>query len=125
MNLLNVLRVAFLLLSVGMVVYCAWAWRRSFTLKPRAEPRWRGLLAFIGLALGSVSLLIFLAAWVHARVGGGLAYNGLGELLYTRLGLITAVAGLLAALTSKGFPRLPASIISAILSLLWIAVTVG
>ena len=109
-------------IRVAVCVYVTrtwWRWaRRRDKIVP---PRWRGSLALVGLALGSVALSLDLAFIIHAQITGGFPLFHPTLLRGIRWGGSTGLLGFVLALPGKGPLRLPAAVASLYGSLVWFA----
>jgi hypothetical protein len=73
----------------------------------------------IGLGLVTISSTLSVFMFIHAGITGGYPFYHPVELFCIRLGTLTAIIGLVAALAGKGKPRFSVVLISAINLLIW------
>ena len=105
---------------VGLTVYVARTWVRWFRSNTRlTEPRWRSIATAFGFAASSLSLSIIVFLAIHAIVTGGFPYYSPPLLLAFRLGFLTALAGVFAAIVGKGPLEVPTIISSVLCLLIW------
>lgn len=109
-----------LLLTFCVYVVRNWIrWSRS-EVKLTA-PRWRSGVTIIGFAGASISLGVIIAVGTHAIFTGGLPYYHPILMLAFRIGFLTALIGVLAALIGKGQLEKPTIISSLLCLLIWFA----
>jgi hypothetical protein len=109
-----------LLIAFCFYVVRSWVrWSRGeVKLTP---PRWRSSVTTVGFAAASTSLAVIIALGAHAIFTGGLPYYHPILMLAFRIGLLTALIGVLAALIGKGQLEKPTIISSLLCLLIWFA----
>lgn len=117
----------FLFAVVGFIGYAVpapaliWGWWRWSTSSPRfGPPKWRASVAFCGLLIASIVGVAVLICMVHVNglPEGDLKYST--ALKWARGGFGAAGLALIASIVGKGPARLPASLASVGLMVLWI-----
>jgi Co/Zn/Cd efflux system component len=113
----------------GMIVYAflivlsfyvARTWVRWLRSKVKlTEPRWRSGTTVFGFALTIVSLLLIVALAVHSLITGGLSYYHPTLMRAMRIGVLTALAGMVAAFIGTGQLENPAIAVSGLGLLIW------
>jgi hypothetical protein len=100
--------------------YVVWKWTAWFRSKEKETVTWRAfsVLAGLGLATASTGLSVFL--FVHASITGGYSFYHPVELFCIRIGSLTALLGLVAALLGRGKLKVPVTAISTLNLLLWL-----
>lgn len=112
--------VQWLFFIVGPPAILVWAIRRWWlTFLRIVAPAWRSYLAVGAIALVGLSELLWIVAGVWADVSSGGGLNPVFTYLFG-LGLLVALAGLLASLFGKGTLRWPACGLSALMTFVWI-----
>jgi hypothetical protein len=106
-----------------LIVLCAYV-VRTWLRWSRAEvklspPRWRSGIATIGFGASTASLTLVVALGVHALITGGLPYYSPPLMLGFRVGFLTALCGVLAALIGKGQLEVPTIVSSLLCLLIW------
>jgi hypothetical protein len=105
---------------LGLLLYVARTWIRW--LRSGAElvdPQWRSIVTTFGFAASSSSLLVIIVLAIHAVITGGFPYYSPPLMLAFRVGFLTALAGILAALVGKGPLEVPTIISSTLCLLIW------
>jgi hypothetical protein len=110
-----------LLISLLFWGYVVWAWVVWRKSNEKVAPRWRAITLFGGLCCATASTALGAFMTIHAAITGGYPFYHPVELLCIRLGSLTALLGLICAITGKGRLRLHVTIISAVNLLLWFA----
>ena len=106
-----------------LIAFCAYV-VRSWVRWSRSQvklttPRWRSGVATIGFGASTTSLAIIVAVGVHAFITGGLPYYHHILMLAFRVGFLTALSGVLAALIGKGELEVPTIVSSLLCLLIW------
>jgi hypothetical protein len=105
---------------IAVCFYVARTWVRWFRSKVRlAEPRWRSGVTVFGFALTTASLLIIVALAVHAVITGGLPYYHPILMRAMGIGILTALAGMVAAFIGTGQLENPTIAVSGLCLLIW------
>src|SRR5882724_1984777 len=99
--------------------YVVWKWVGWFPSEERETLKWRRFPALAGLCCATVSTGLSAFLFVHASFTGGYAYYHPVELFCIRIGSLTALLGLVAALLGKGSLRFPVAAISILNLLVW------
>lgn len=107
-------------LLIAFCFYVARNWVRwSRSAVRLTPPRWRSGVATVGFGAASISLAVIIALGAHAIFTGGLPYYHPILILAFRIGFLTALAGVLAALIGKGQLEVPTIISSLLCLLIW------
>lgn len=108
--------------SLGtLCVYVGKTWARWLHSENRLSmPRWRSIILVLGFVASTVSLTVIVFVAVHALATGGFPYYSRPLILSFRIGFLTALLGILAALLGKGQLEKPTIISSLICLLIWI-----
>jgi hypothetical protein len=106
-----------------LIAFCSYVVRSWFCWS-RSEvkltaPRWRSGVTTVGFAASSTSLTIIIALGAHAIFTGGLPYYHPLLMVAFRIGFLTALVGVLAALIGKGQLEKPTIISSLLCLLIW------
>lgn len=105
---------------LGLLFYVARTWVRWFGNSAKlVEPRWRSIVTTFGFAASSSSLLVIVILAIHAIFTGGFPYYSPPLKLAFRVGFLTALAGVFAALVGKGPLEVPTIISSMLCLLIW------
>jgi hypothetical protein len=106
-----------------LIAFCSYVVRSWFrwsrTEVKLTAPRWRSGVTIVGFAASSVSLSVIIALGAHAIFTGGLPYYHPLLMVAFRIGFLTALVGVLAALTGKGQLEKPTIISSLLCLLIW------
>ena len=94
-------------------------WYRSKSGFPKTS--WRTCIAFLGFVSASVSLFTIIALAVHALLTGGFPYYSPPLIFAFRLGFLTALCGVLAALIGTGPLEIPTIVSSLMCLVIWLA----
>jgi hypothetical protein len=98
--------------------YLVWNW--VGWLKSGLQiPKWRSVMNGVGLSLVTISSILATFLYVHAVFTGGYPYYHPTEMLCMGIGVLTALAGLAAAIAGKGKVRISVTVISMLNLLLW------
>ena len=109
-------------LLIAFCYYVVRSWVRwSRTEVKLTPPRWRSAVTTTGFAAASISLAVIIALGAHAIFTGGLPYYHPILMLAFRIGFLTALIGVLAALIGKGQLEKPTIISSLLCLLIWFA----
>ena len=104
-----------------LCVYVGRAWARWLRSENRLTiPRWRSITVVLGFVASTVSLAVIVFLAIHALATGGFPYYSSPLLFAFRIGFLTAIIGMLAALIGKGQLEKPTIISSLICLLIWI-----
>lgn len=101
-------------------IYVTWAWVRWFRSRKSAGAPQRGRTTGAALGLATISTLLSGFLYVHAMYTGGYPYYDPVELFCLRIGLLTALLGLVLGLIGGRIVRIPIVIISTLNLLLWL-----
>jgi len=106
-----------------LIAFCVYV-VRTWALWSRAEvklnpPRWRSGITTIGFGASTASLAAIIALAVHALITGGLPYYHPILMLAFRIGFLTALCGVLAALIGTGQLEVPTIISSLLCLFIW------
>jgi hypothetical protein len=94
-----------------------WAkWLRA-PERPKRTPR--NVLLLFGAASASLSLALAIGLFIHAQITGGFPFYHPTLMRVLRIGFLTALFGLLAALAGKGKPRISTAVCSVFCLLVW------
>jgi hypothetical protein len=85
--------------------YLVWTWTTWFKSSDKANPRWRAIALAAGLFFATVSTVLDAFLFIHAAVTGGYRFYHPVELFCIRARGLTALLGLVAALTGRGRVR--------------------
>jgi len=117
------------LLLLLLCGYALWKLVGWFGSQEKAPLKWRGYSAFAGLCLATTSTALWAFLSVHAYLTGGYhSYYPLShpvELFCIQVGVNTALLGFVAAVLGEGKLTAPATAISALNLLLWLAASEG
>src|ERR1700747_2415786 len=95
-------------LLLAFCVYVVRSWVRWFRVEVKlSPPRWRSGITTIGFGASTVSLTVIVTLGVHAFITGGLPYYSPPLMMAFRMGFLTALCGVLAALIGKGQLEVP------------------
>jgi hypothetical protein len=107
-------------LLIAFCVYVVRSWVRWFrTAVKLTPPRWRSAVTTVGFGASTVSLTVIVMLGVHAFITGGLPYYSPPLMMAFRMGFLTALCGVLAALIGKGQLEVPTIISSLLCLLIW------
>ena len=105
--------------------YVVWVWIRWLQLAEKTTPQWRRAVALSSLLLATLSTLLSAFLFLHASFTGGDPFMSPPELFFIRLGLLSALLGLIAAVVGKGRLLHHVAIVSVLNLLLWIMEAMG
>ena len=107
-------------LLIGFSVYTVSTWLRWCRAEVRlSPPRWRSGIAVLGFGASTASLTLIVALGVHALITGGFPYYSPPLILAFRLGFLTALCGVVAALIGTGQLKVPTIVSSLLCLLIW------
>jgi magnesium-transporting ATPase (P-type) len=107
-------------LLIAFCVYVVRSWVRWFRATVKlTPPRWRSAVTTVGFGASTVSLTVIVMLGVHAFITGGLPYYSPPLMMAFRVGFLTALCGVLAALIGKGQLEVPTIISSLLCLLIW------
>lgn len=107
-------------LLIAFCVYVVRSWVRWFRAEVKlSPPRWRSGITTIGFGASTASLTVIVTLGVHAFITGGLPYYSPPLMMAFRVGFLTALYGVLAALIGKGQLEVPTIISSLLCLLIW------
>jgi hypothetical protein len=107
-------------LLIAFCVYVVRSWVRWFRAAVKlTPPRWRSAVTTVGFGASTVSLTVIVMLGVHAFITGGLPYYSPPLMMAFRVGFLTALCGVLAALIGKGQLEVPTIISSLLCLLIW------
>ena len=119
----DLVRLAVYLLLLAFYIYMVRVWVRWLRATSRfPPPRWRNVLAFAGLLLGSASALWGAILVIHAHITNGLPYYHPVLLASIRYGCLASLLGLLFSGVGKGITRLPGITGTSVTLLFWVGV---
>src|SRR6267378_7710155 len=95
-------RPIFSLVSLLFWSYVVWTWVTWLRSTERYAPKWRAATAVAGLGSATVSTVLSAFLSIRATVTGGFPFYRPVELFCIRLGSLTALLGLVAAMAGKG-----------------------
>jgi len=105
---------------IAFCVYVVRTWlrwsRAGVKLSP---PRWRSGLTTIGFGASTASLTLIVALGIHALITGGFPYYSFPLMLAFRIGFLTALSGVVAALIGTGQLEGPTFVSSLICLSIW------
>jgi hypothetical protein len=108
---------------VPLIVFCAYVvrtWLRWSRSEVRfSPPRWRSGITTVGFGASTASLTLIVALGVHAIITGGFPYYSAPLMLAFRIGFLTALCGLAAALVGTGQLEAPTIVCSLLCLLIW------
>lgn len=104
-----------------LCMYVGRAWARWFRVESRlSRPHWRSIIVVLGFVASTVSLALIVFLAIHALATGGFPYYSSPLMFAFRIGFLTSITGILAALIGKGQLEKPTIISSLICLLIWI-----
>jgi hypothetical protein len=107
-------------LLIAFCVYIVRTWLRWSRAEVKlSPPRWRSGITTIGFGASTASLTLIVALGVHAFITGGLPYYSPPLMLAFRVGFLTALCGVVAALIGKGQLEVPTIVSSLLCLLIW------
>jgi len=107
-------------LLIAFSAYIVETWLRWSRAEVKlSPPRWRSGIATIGFGASTASLTLIVALGVHAFITGGLPYYSPPLMLAFRVGFLTALCGVVAALIGKGQLEVPTIVSSLVCLLIW------
>ena len=113
-------RIVVWVLLITFCTYVVRSWIRwSHVQVKLTAPRWRSGITTLGFAASTMSLTVIVAIGVHALFTGGLPHYSPLLMLAFRVGFLTALCGVLAALIGKGQLEVPTIISSLLCLLIW------
>jgi hypothetical protein len=105
---------------IAFCMYVVRTWLRWFRAEGKlSPPRWRSGITTIGFGASTACLTVIVTLGVHAFVTGGLPYYSPPLMMAFRVGFLTALCGVLAALLGKGQLKVPTIISSLLCLLIW------
>lgn len=108
-------------LLIAFCVYVVRSWVRwSRSAVKLTEPRWRSGITTFGFAAASISLATIIALGAYAIFTGGLGYDHPLLIFAFRIGFLTGLLGVLAALIGKGQLEKPTIVSSLVCLLIWL-----
>jgi len=107
-------------LLIAFCIYIVRTWLRwsRAEVKP-SPPRWRSGVATIGFGASTASLTVIIALGIHALITGGFPYYSAPLILAFRVGFLTALCGVVAALIGTGQLEVPTIVSSVLCLLIW------
>jgi hypothetical protein len=99
--------------------YAVWTWITWLRLRDKADARWRAIIV-AGLCCATVSTALDVFLYVHAVLTGGYFSFDPVQLIYLRIGILTAALGLAIAFKAKGKLAGHVAVISALNLLIWL-----
>jgi hypothetical protein len=108
-----------LLFFLSLASYVIWTWVTCVKSNQKGNSTWRTTFAIAGLCCASVSTVLGEFLYIHATLRGGYPFFHPVELFCIRLGMLTAVLGIVSTVMGTGRVRLHVVIISALNLLLW------
>ena len=107
-------------LLIALCAYVVRTWVRWVLAEVKlSPPRWRSGIATIGFGASTASLTVIVALGVHALITGGFPYYSPPLMLAFRVGLLTALCGVVAAFIGKGQLEVPTIVSSLFCLLIW------
>jgi hypothetical protein len=107
-------------LLIAFCIYIARTWLRwSRSEVKLSPPRWRSGIATVGFGASTASLALIVALGVHAVITGGFPYYSPPLMLAFRVGFLTALCGVVAAIIGKGQLEVPTIVSSLLCLLIW------
>jgi hypothetical protein len=107
-------------LLIAFCVYVTRVWVRWFHADVKlSPPRWRSGIATVGFGASTLSLMLIVALAVHALITGGFPYYSPPLMMAFRIGLRSALCGVVAALIGKGQLEVPTIVSSLLCLLIW------
>jgi hypothetical protein len=108
---------------VPLIAFCVFV-VRTWLRWSRAEvklspPRWRSGVTTIGFGASTASLTLIVALGIHALITGGFPYYSPPLMLAFRIGFLTALSGVVAALIGTGQLEGPTFVSSLLCLLIW------
>lgn len=119
------LRLIPFVLFVPFWAYVVWTWIRQLRADRGNAPKWRAVVAFFGLFCATASTVLSAFLFIHAAITGGYPFYHSVELFCIRVGGLTALLGIIAAIAGKGKVDGHVAVISTLNLLLWIMDAVG
>jgi hypothetical protein len=118
---LNLVLISLNIFFAFLCGYLLWSWTICLKSTKRARLGWRELLFFAGLCCATITTMLAVFIYVHARITGGYPFYDLVELFCIRCGGLTALLGMMFASAGKGRPQISVAIISGLCLLIWLA----
>ncbi len=109
------------LIFLALCAYLIWLWIRLPKSVRETAPKWRVVSVAVGLLLVTASTGLSDFLFVHAAYTGGYTFYHPVELFCIRIGTLTALLGLVAALAGKGKLKIHIAAISLLNLLSWFA----
>jgi hypothetical protein len=107
-----------LLIAFCMYMVRTWLrWSRAEVKLP--PPQWRSGITTVGFGASTASLALIVALGLHAFITGGFPYYSPPLMLAFRIGFLTALCGVMAALIGKGQLGVPTIVSSLLCLLIW------
>ena len=108
-----------LLFFLCLASYVIWTWVTCLKASHKGNSRWRTIFAIAGLCCATISTVLGEFLYIHATLRGAYSFYHPVELFCIRLGMLTAVLGLISRVVGTGRVRLHLAIISTLNLLLW------
>ena len=107
-------------LLIAFCIYVVRTWLRwSRSDVKLGPPRWRSGIATAGFGASTASLTLIVGLGVHAVITGGFPYYSPPLMIAFRVGFLTALCGVVAAIIGKGQLEVPTIISSLLCLLIW------
>ena len=104
----------------ALCIFVVRTWLRWFRAEVKlSPPRWRSGVTTIGFGASTASLTLIVALGIHALITGGFPYYSPPLMLAFRIGFLTALCGVVAALIGKGQLEKPTFVSSLLCLLIW------
>jgi len=107
-----------LLFFLSLAGYVIWTWVSFLKSSHEGNSRWGTTFAIAGLCCASISTVLDEFLYIHATLTGGYPFYHPVELFCIRLGMLTAVLGIVSTVVGTGRVRLHVAIIS-IFKFIW------
>jgi hypothetical protein len=108
------------LIILGAVTAMLVGWRYAARIRDdSAQPRWRSVLTFVGLALLTLSVLLFAAYGTRNALFKGDRNGDWTTLMFSRTGNYVSLAGICSSLAGKGKARWLAFIGACLMLFIW------
>ncbi len=113
------------ILFVPFWAYVVWTWFRRLGADQGNIPKWRAVVASVGLFSATISTALSAFLFIHAVITGGYPFYHPVELFCIRAGSLTALLGIVAALLGKANVDAHVAVISTLNLLLWVMDAMG
>ena len=100
--------------------YVVWSWVKWLRADHKNTRNWRAVATSAGLFFATISTVLGAFLFIHAVITGGYPFYHPVELFCIRVGSLTALLGIGAALAGNGNVRFSVAVISTLNFLLWI-----